>query len=116
MFVGLATSVSCHKCLSPSVEDTIHYQFSPFIDLEKSNPYYYCISYATEENIVNGYELDTTGNATCQNGEKYASVPFCDENNTTRIEAAAMLLRQAGLWDDIRNAEYTEKIEIADVE
>jgi S-layer homology domain len=44
MFVGLSISVSCQKCLSPSIDDILHYSISPFIDLEKRNPYFYCIA------------------------------------------------------------------------
>lgn len=52
LFVGLATSVSCRKCLTPSLDDIIHYDRSPFIDLRKTNPNYYCIAYANETKIV----------------------------------------------------------------
>lgn len=115
MFVSLATSVSCKKCLTPSVDDILRYQNSPFIDLSKSNPYYYCIAYANEKNIAQGYTLDSNGSFTCENGKKYMSSPFCETNKTTRIEAAAMLLRQAQLWDDAKNTGYIKKINITDI-
>jgi hypothetical protein len=115
VFVGLATSVSCKKCLIPSTEDIIKYRVSPFIDLEKSNPNYYCIAYAAEKNIVQGYIVWPTGAATCQNNSSYNTPPFCSDNNTSRIEAIGMLLRQAWLWDDIRNASYSGATDISDV-
>lgn len=43
------------------------------------------------------------------------SSPFCETNKTTRIEAAAMLLRQAQLWDDAKNTGYIKKINITDI-
>lgn len=116
MFVGLATSVSCHKCITPSLTDIITYKISPFIDLEKTNTYYYCIAYAADTDIVRWYTLDTSGSAKCQNNSTYSSIPFCPENKTTRIEAAAMLLRQANLWDDTRNTWYIKKTQINDVD
>ena len=116
VFVWLATSVSCKKCLIPSTEDIIRYQVSPFIDLKKSNPNYYCIAYASEKKIVQWYNIpNLDGTFTCQDNSNYSSPPFCDTNNTTRIEAVAMLLRQAWLWDDIKNTNYTPAIDITDV-
>lgn len=51
-FVGLSVSVSCKSCITPTIEDIVTYKVSPFIDLSKTNPFYYCISYASEKNIV----------------------------------------------------------------
>ena len=51
-FVSLAVGIGCHKCETPSVDDIIKYQISPFIDLPKTNRYYYCIAYAAENNIA----------------------------------------------------------------
>ncbi len=116
LFVGLATSVSCRKCLTPSLDDIIHYDRSPFIDLRKTNPNYYCIAYANETKIVQWYTLSAEWSTTCEDTKKYTSTPFCEKNKTTRIEAAAMLLRQWKLWDDTRNSAYTAKIVIKDVQ
>ena len=115
-FVGLATSVSCHKCLSPTFEDILHYDISPFIDLRKTNPNYYCIAYANEQEIVQGYKLSPEGTTACEDGKIYSRTPFCEKNKTTRIEAAAMLLRQGKLWDDTRNSQYMPKRVINDVQ
>lgn len=114
-FVGLSVSVSCKKCITPSSEDIIKYQTSPFFDLEKNNPYFYCIAYASEKNIVQWYTLDTTGKTSCQDWKSYMSSPFCENNKTTRIEAVWMLLRQAHLWDDTKNTTFKKSIEISDV-
>ncbi len=115
-FVGLATSVSCHKCLSPTFEDILHYDISPFIDLRKTNPNYYCIAYANETGIVQGYTLSSEWTTTCEDKKAYSSSPFCEKNKTTRIEATAMLLRQWKLWDDTRNSQYMPKRVINDVQ
>lgn len=104
-FVSLITMMGCKYCLTPSYEDIIKYKKSPFVDLSKTHPYYYCIAHSHEKNIVQGYIPDAQGNISCNNGKTYHNVtPFCGENHITRIEAAAMLLRRANLWSDILNA------------
>jgi hypothetical protein len=103
IFTSVSASVSCTSCLTPSIEDIVSYRVSPFIDLAKSSPYYYCIADAATDRIVSGYSLDTSGQAVCQDGQTYTSPPFCGTNSITRIEAATILLRQVGLWDDARN-------------
>lgn len=67
-YVALSVAVGCKKCETPSMEDIIRYQVSPFFDLTKANPRYYCIAYAKEANITQGYIPDTTGKAYCENG------------------------------------------------
>ncbi len=115
-FVGLSVSVSCKKCITPTPDDIIRYQTSPFIDLSKGNPYFYCIAYAAEKDIVQGYNLDKgSGKVSCQNNQVYSSVPFCENNKITRIESAAVLMRQARLWDDIRNKDVKKTITISDI-
>jgi hypothetical protein len=51
-FVSLAVGIGCHKCETPSIEDILKYPISPFIDLPKTNQYYYCIAYAKDNNIA----------------------------------------------------------------
>ena len=114
-FVALSVSVSCKKCLTPSSEDIIQYQFSPFVDLKKQNEHYYCIAYASDKKIVQGYMPDQTGKSSCQDGQQFSSSTFCEKNKTSRIESVAMLLRQANLWNDTLNNNYSKKIEISDV-
>jgi hypothetical protein len=115
-FVSLAVGIGCRQCITPSVDDVIRYQVSPFVDLPQMNQYYYCIAYAKEYNIAQGYILDQTGKSTCENGAPYTSSPFCAGNTITRIEAAAILLRRAKLWDDTLNSTNLDRsISIPDV-
>lgn len=51
-FVSLATSIGCQQCLTPTTDDIIKYQKSPFVDLPKTNPFYYCIAMASESGIT----------------------------------------------------------------
>lgn len=113
-FVGLSVSVSCRKCINPTPADILKYQSSPFVDLSRSNPYFYCIAYASENRIVQGYIPDASWLSQCQDGQKYSSNPFCEKNKTSRIEAVGMLLRQAKIWDDTKNQNYTPKEDIRD--
>ena len=114
-FVGLSVSVSCKRCITPTPEDIAFYTISPFVDLSKTHPAYYCIAYAADKKIVQWYTLDTTGNVSCQDGAKFQSAPFCENNKTSRIEAAAMLLRQANLWSEDLNKTLNKTITITDV-
>lgn len=116
-FVTIAVGVSCRKCIYPSPEDIVHYNQDPFIDIPKKNQYFYCISYAKEKDIVRGYILDETGKTQCQNRQSFSEVPFCPANSITRIEAAAVLLRQAGLWnEDMNSGSYEKKMTFSDVD
>ncbi len=73
------------------------------------------MSYAKEQGIVEGYVIGPDGSSKCENGESYTATPFCANNKITRIEAAAVLLRQAGLWDNARNtANFARTLTIAD--
>jgi PKD repeat protein len=91
------------------MEDILAYQISPFIDLPKTNQYYYCIAYAKDNGITQWYITDSSGKATCENSQQYMSSPFCAANTITRIEAAAILLRRAQLWDDTLNSGNFDK-------
>ena len=51
-FVGLSVSVSCKRCITPTPEDIAFYTISPFVDLSKTHPAYYCIAYAADKKIV----------------------------------------------------------------
>lgn len=116
-FVGITVGVSCRKCIAPSADDILHYNANPFVDILKQDKYFYCISYAKEKEIVRGYVLDASGKAACQDGKTFSSVPFCPVNSITRIEAAAVLLRQAGLWNESLNSgTYQKKMDLPDVD
>ena len=116
LFVWIVVWVSCHKCISPSIEDYIKYQVNPFIDVTKINPYFYCISYWKEKGIIQWYNYDINWSVSCQNNttftknENPTSTPFCPVNNITRIEAAAVLLRQASLWNEAMNSSLQSQL------
>lgn len=116
-FVSIITMMGCKECLTPSDDDMVKYSHSPFVDVSKNNQYYYCIAHAHEKNIVQGYLPDVNGNISCQNGKNFKGQnPFCAENKITRIEAAAMLLRRANLWNDNLNSlDFTRSEIISDV-
>ncbi len=102
-YVSLTVWVGCKRCQTPSSADIIRYQVSPFVDLSKTNPYYYCIAYAENEKITEWYILDTNGVAKCSNWQSYTTPPFCAGNTISRIEAVAILLRRANLWNETLN-------------
>jgi hypothetical protein len=51
-FVSLSVGIGCHQCETPPIADIISYRSSPFIDLPKTNRYYYCIAYAADTRIA----------------------------------------------------------------
>ena len=115
-YVSLVVGIGCKKCEPPSVEDIVKYINTPFVDVSKNNQYYYCIAYAEDVGIAQGYIPDTTGKITCENNTSYSTSPFCASNTISRIEAAAVLLRRANLWNDTLNSANTDKsIAINDV-
>lgn len=103
-YVSLVVGVGCKKCITPSPSDIVRYLQSPFVDLSKINPYYYCIAYAHDIWVVQGYKPDQTGQVSCEDNHPYTSSPFCEDNQISRIEAVAVLLRRAKLWDDTMNS------------
>lgn len=108
-FVSIVVGVSCRKCLTPTVDDILKYRETPFVDFDMKSRFFYCVSYAKEKEIVFGYSIPGATSYTCQNGKTWEGVPFCAQNRTSRIEAAAMLLRQAGLWNDVLNGGNFER-------
>jgi hypothetical protein len=108
-YVSLAVGVGCRKCETPQAEDIIKYQSSPFPDLAKSNTYYYCVAYAADIGITQGYPIDNTGRSVCENNTSYTTVAFCENNTITRIEAVAILLRRANLWNDTLNRGISDR-------
>ncbi|MCK9272145.1 PKD domain-containing protein [Candidatus Gracilibacteria bacterium] len=115
-FVGIVVGVGCKDCISPSIEDIIKYNTLPFIDVEKNNPYFYCISSGKDDGIIKGYLLDSSGKYTCQNKKTFTETPFCPENNITRIEAVTVLLRTAKIWNDELNSNISRTTVINDVD
>lgn len=108
-FVAVVVGVSCKNCLAPSFDDIIKYTQTPFLDFKRENKNFYCVAYAKEQGIVEGYTLDTTGKSVCENGQSYTQAPFCAFNKITRIESTAVLLRQAGLWSNALNLSGFER-------
>ena len=51
-YVFMAVGIGCKECETPSTADIIRYQNSPFVDLSKINPYYYCVAYAEDIGIT----------------------------------------------------------------
>lgn len=110
-FVGIASEVSCKRCIQPNtdVEFLNKYTTNPFFDISDGNKYFYCISDAKENNFVNGYDPSfTCDDGTFQSWEK----PFCADNTIILEEALAVILRMSGI---LTNAEADAiRQEIAD--
>ncbi len=91
-FVWIAEEVSCKKCIQPNTDISFvnKYKIPPFFDVLKQNKYFYCISDAKANNYVSGYDL----NYKCDDWTyKKWDKPFCINNNITREEALAVILR-----------------------
>lgn len=115
-FTMLSLWASCKACRIPTVDEIMRYQMPPFPDISPENPFFFCISYAKERGIVQGYALDPSSKTTlCQNGVSYSTIPFCPANTISRIEWVAMLLRQTKLWDDTKNKNGEKTMNISDV-
>lgn len=115
-FVWIVVWIWCRECINPSSEDFIKYNTLPFLDVEITNPYFYCISAWKEDWIIQWYLLNDKQEYTCQNNQSYKEVPFCPANNITRIEATTVLLRSAKIWNDELNSKVTKTITISDVD
>jgi hypothetical protein len=115
-FTSIVMEVGCERCLHPSPDLIVAYTSPVFPDVGFTNENFYCIARAEALGVVRGYVLDESGRTSCQDGSSYSTVPFCAGNNITRIEAAAVLLRHAGFWDETRNAsDYEHRYTINDV-
>lgn len=115
-FVSIVVGVTCKSCLTPTFDDILKYTALPFVDFERTNINFYCVSYAKEQKIIEGYVVNGSGNSSCQDGTSFNQTPFCANNKITRIEAAAVLLRQAGLWNnDLNTSNFVRRLKITDV-
>lgn len=112
-FAAIVVEVGCKKCLTPEIADIVKYRDDPFVDVQLQNQNFYCISYAKDVNIMQGYFLDVFGKTSCENGKAYREIPFCTINKTSRIEAAATLLRHANIWSEAQNTASIGKREMA---
>ena len=114
-FIWIVVWVWCKDCLNPTMEDYIKYSSKPFVDVEKDNSYFYCISHGKATWITQWYDITKTWKHTCQNDKTYTETPFCPTNAISRIEAVAILLRTSKMWDDVLNAKPEKTMNIADV-
>jgi PKD domain/S-layer homology domain len=114
-FVGFLMGSSCNTCVKPTIEEIAAAQVSPFPDILKENPYYYCIAKATNEKVISGFPLDQNGKVTCEDGTVLSETGFCQNNKITRIVALGTLLQKANLWNDQLNQQYQKNITINDV-
>ncbi len=91
-FVGIAVETSCKKCISPnSAQEFVNkYKTKPFFDVWINSKYFYCISYAEDNNFVLGYDLWVKCNDSTQ---KDSQSPFCNNNNIKLEEALAVIMR-----------------------
>ncbi len=115
-FVWIVIWVGCVDCINPTIEDILKYNTTPFVDILKTNPYYYCISKWKDSGIVEWYKLNNNWVYICQNNQAYKQTPFCPENNITKIEATTILLRAAKIYDDELNQKAVKTITIADID
>ncbi len=115
-FVSIVVGVTCKRCLMPTFDDILKYTTLPFVDFDRKNINFYCVSYAKEQKMVEGYVVNGSNTSTCQDGTSFNETPFCANNKITRIEAAAVLLRQAGLWNnDLNTSNFNHRETLSDV-
>jgi len=98
-FVAIAEETSCKKCIIPNVDIDFlnNYKEKPFFDVWLENKYFYCIADAKNDNYVLGYKpWDSCKDWT----KKIWSIPFCLNNNITREEALAVVMRMGGILTD----------------
>ncbi len=114
-FVGFLLWASCNTCINPTIEEIAAAQVSPFPDILKENPYYYCIAKAANEKIISAFPLDQNGKVNCEDGKTLSEPAFCQSNKITRILAAGTLLQKANLWNDQLNQQFQKNLTINDV-
>jgi len=95
-FVWIAVETSCTKCISPNTDLELlqRYTVNPFFDVQNTNKYSYCISYAKENSFVFWYDV----NDKCLDWTyKKDNSPFCINNSIVLEEALAVILRMSGI-------------------
>jgi len=95
-FVWIAVETSCTKCISPNTDLKLlqRYKTNPFFDVQNTNKYTYCISYAKQNSFVAWYDI----NHKCLDWTyKKDDSPFCTNNSITLEEALAVILRMSGI-------------------
>jgi hypothetical protein len=96
-FISTLLEVNCDSCKIVNAIDAWKFEKPRFADVGLSNPDYYCIEKAISKWYVEGYDSATL----CQDGTNASGSKFCPNNTITRIEASAVLLRQALIWNDV---------------
>lgn len=103
-FVGISMEVVCERCIWPHTELQFLQNYTTkdvYFDVQRENPYFYCIAEADANNYVRWYDIGES----CQNGEwNPLERPFCPENRINLEEAVAVLLRNSGIFTINDNA------------
>ncbi|MCH8518985.1 S-layer homology domain-containing protein, partial [Candidatus Gracilibacteria bacterium] len=109
-FVGITMEVICEKCIQPQTQISFLQKYAnsqAYFDVDKTNPYFYCIEEADDKDYVRGYGIGVTcENGTSQEGER----PFCPDNRILLEEAIAVLLRNSGIFTIEDNERVTSDI------
>lgn len=109
-FVGISMEVICLKCIQPHTEDYFLNAYTGkyvFFDINDSNKYFYCVADADAKSYVKGYNKGYV----CENGSsKVGEAPFCSNNNITKEEAYAVILRNSKIWTAAQNGQMTSDI------
>ena len=102
-FISTLLEANCDSCKIVNAIDAWKFETPRFADVGLSNPDYYCIEKAISKWYVEGYDSATL----CQDGSNASGSKFCPNNLITRIEASAVLLRQAFIWSDSQDVADT---------
>lgn len=97
-FVWITMEVNCRKCIQPNTPSPLILKYSwtiPFFDVEQYNKNFYCISDWKDNDFVVWYDKSyTCDDWTTKSWES----PFCINNNITREEALAIMLRKSSIF------------------
>lgn len=92
-FVWILQEVTCKKCIQPNTDYDFINKYEDkkiFFDINKINPYFYCIANASDEWYIKWYhEWDKCDDWSFHETEK----PFCPNNTIVLEEAIAIILR-----------------------
>ncbi len=98
-FIWILEEVNCVKCrwdnISQEIKDKYLNKKSPFFDVSKDNPNYFCILDAKEKGITVWYDKGHIGENWTWEPWK---IPFCPNNKIKLEEAIAMLFRSAKIF------------------
>ncbi len=109
-FVGITMEVICEKCIQPQTQISFLQKYTDtqaYFDVDKINPYFYCIEEADDKNYVRWYGISVS----CENGtSRVWERPFCPDNRILLEEAIAVLLRNSGIFTIEDNQIVTQNI------